>query len=110
MSTYAGPSSGGGVPASERPGSGADSETGAYSRQCRVVIGDAHPLVLEGLSHLLSSESALEIVERCTTGASLLDSIRHHHPDLSLVDLRLQEPDGLEVLRSIKQEALVERQ
>lgn len=83
-----------------------EAETRSATRLVRVVIADDHPLVLEGLSTVLGRESGVHIVERCGTGADLLEAIRRHRPDLVLLDVRMSAPDGLEVLRAVRKEGL----
>ena len=67
----------------------------------RVVIGDAQPLMLEGLAQVLRSLGTTP-VERCCNGADLLQAIATQRPDLAIMDIRLADPDGLTVLRELK--------
>jgi two-component system, NarL family, nitrate/nitrite response regulator NarL len=69
------------------------------------VIADDHPLVLEGLTHLLRT-CAIDVVRRCSTGAELLESVAEHQPHLAILDVRISEPDGLSVLREMRRRGL----
>jgi two-component system nitrate/nitrite response regulator NarL len=80
--------------------------TGAAARLIHVVIGDSHPLVLEGLSTVLGREPGVHIAEQCVTGADLLEAIHTRRPDLAVFDTRVSAPDGLEVLKTVRKEGL----
>jgi two-component system nitrate/nitrite response regulator NarP len=71
----------------------------------RVVIADQQPLMLEGLAQVLRAVPTAT-VERCTTGAQLLDALLNRQPDLAILDVRLGDPDGLTVLRDVRRRGL----
>ncbi|MDA9528456.1 LuxR C-terminal-related transcriptional regulator [Bradyrhizobium sp. CCBAU 25338] len=55
-------------------------------RRIRIVIADRHPIVLQGISSLLSTQSDLAIVASCGNAASCSEAIRLLVPDVALVD------------------------
>ncbi len=67
----------------------------------RLVLADDHPLVLEGLAQLFSTEPDFEVVARCTDGEQALDAIRDHRPDILVLDLSMPRKGGLAVLREL---------
>ena len=71
----------------------------------RVVIGDAQPLMLEGIAQVLRSFGTTP-VDRCCNGADLLQALLTHRPDLAIMDLRLTDPDGSTILRELKRQSL----
>ncbi len=66
-----------------------------------VVLIDDHPLVLHGLEQLLRSGSEFEVLAACGNGADGLKAVEELRPDVVVLDLKLPDMDGLEVLRSL---------
>jgi len=75
----------------------------------RVVLADDHPVVLEGLAQLLSHEDDILVVAACIDGVEALEAVRHHRPDLLVLDLRMPRLDGVAVLQALQQEELPTR-
>lgn len=75
----------------------------------RVVVVDDHPIVLEGLERLFRREGDIAIVARCVNAREALDAVRVHRPDIVVLDLRLPGGHGLDVLDTIRREALPTR-
>jgi len=67
----------------------------------RLVLADDHRLVLEALELLLGREEDLEVVATCVDGREALAAVRHHHPDILVLDLRMPHLDGIGVLREL---------
>ena len=72
----------------------------------RLVLADDHPLVLDGLENLFKTEEGFEVVARCVNGRETLAATRRYMPDVLILDLRMQEVGGLEVLRRLVEERL----
>jgi DNA-binding NarL/FixJ family response regulator len=70
----------------------------------RVILVDDHPLVLNGLYHLLQEYPEFEVLDRCLSGGEALAATRQHHPDILVLDLLMPGMDGLEVVRSLQNE------
>jgi two-component system response regulator DesR len=70
----------------------------------RVVIAEDQALVLGALAALLSLESDIEIVARVGDGASALDAVRAHKPDILLSDIEMPGLSGLDVAEAITKE------
>jgi two-component system nitrate/nitrite response regulator NarL len=68
----------------------------------RVIVGDHYPIVLEGLARVLGHEPAIQIVDRCTTAAAIVDAAAHHRPALAILDAGLVAPDGFALLRDLR--------
>ena len=68
----------------------------------RIVIADDHPVVRRGLAQFIADEEGLEIVAECADGASALEAVARHAPDVLIVDLRMPVMTGLEVLRRLQ--------
>jgi DNA-binding NarL/FixJ family response regulator len=71
----------------------------------RIVLDD-HPIVLGGLHQLLSLESDLTVVARCTNGTDALAAVRRERPDILIADLTMPGFTGLELLREVAAAAL----
>ena len=84
----------------------ASSRSSAIGVSTTAVIADHHPLTLEGLSHLLR-ECSIDVLQRCTTGRQLLESLIAHQPSLTLLDIHIGDPDGLSVLREVRRRGLL---
>jgi DNA-binding NarL/FixJ family response regulator len=72
----------------------------------KIVLGDDHALVLDGLRNLLSAEPDLRVVAVATDGERLLDAVRRFHPDLVVVDVQMPHMDGLTCLERIRSEKM----
>ena len=71
------------------------------ARTIRVIITDDHPLVLNGLDHLLREYREFEVVARCSSGKEALVAVRSHRPDILVLDLLMPGMDGLDVAREL---------
>ena len=71
----------------------------------RVAIADDHPIVLQGLQQLFERHKDFEVVCCSSNGAAALVDIRTHRPDVLVLDLRMPEMSGLDVLRTLAAEA-----
>lgn len=67
----------------------------------RVLIADDHKIVRDGLRLLLDSEPDIEIVAEAETGRETLELIAKSSPDVVLLDLRMPDMDGYEVLDAV---------
>src|SRR3954452_5001976 len=75
----------------------------------RVVLADDHPIVLRCLQALLEPEPGVEIVATAPDGASALELIRAHEPDMAVLDINMPKLAGLEVLEILERDGLTTR-
>ena len=75
----------------------------------RLVVVDDHPLVLDGLVNLFREEDGFKVVARCVNGNEALVAMREHRPDVLILDLRMPEMGGLDLLRRMGEEGLETR-
>jgi len=69
----------------------------------RLVVIDDHPLVRQGISSILRTESSMEVVGEAENFKDAVNVIKSTEPDLSLIDLRLGNDSGLSVIEQAKQ-------
>jgi DNA-binding NarL/FixJ family response regulator len=70
----------------------------------RIVIVDDHPLFRHGLSQLINSNSDYLVCGEASGTPEGLSVIRKLKPDLVIVDLGLQGPNGIELTKSLRTE------
>ncbi|MGN7810207.1 response regulator transcription factor [Flavobacterium sp. KACC 22758] len=73
------------------------------SKRYKMVVVDDHPIVISGISGLLSDLDNIEIVEKMQSGALLLDYIENNEVDLVLIDIFLPVVTGIDLCKAIKQ-------
>jgi two-component system NarL family response regulator len=67
----------------------------------RVLIADDHPVVREGLVTILKSEKDIKVVAEAADGKETCELYHELAPDVLLLDLRMPEKDGLEVITEL---------
>ncbi len=67
----------------------------------RLLVVDDHPIVLEGLSQLLSREADLRVEWKAGSVAEAMAVCRAHTPDMAVVDLSLGDGSGLDLIRQM---------
>ena len=66
----------------------------------RVLIGDDHALIREGIREALRSQ--YDVVGQAADGKALVEAAQKLRPDLIILDLRLPKIDGFEFLETIR--------
>lgn len=67
----------------------------------RTIIADDEHLAREKMRMLLGEEPGVQVVAECENGGQTLEALRHHRPDLLLIDIRMPDMDGFDVLEKI---------
>ena len=68
----------------------------------RVLIADDHATVLEGLVAMISRQSDMVVVAEANNGREAVELWQSHHPDVTLLDLRMPTLDGLGAINEIR--------
>ena len=74
------------------------------SEQIRVFSVDDHPLLREGIAALVNNQPDMTLVAEAATGAEALERFKQHVPDVTLMDLRLPDMSGIDILIAIRTE------
>ncbi len=70
----------------------------------RVFSVDDHPLLREGIAALVNNQPDMVLVGEAATGAEAIQQFKEHVPDVTLLDLRLPDMSGIDVLIAIRSE------
>jgi DNA-binding NarL/FixJ family response regulator len=71
----------------------------------RVLIADDHGIVREGLvSMIRRNKGDMTVVGEASNGREAIDLWKQHRPDVTLLDLRMPELDGVEAINEIRGE------
>ena len=68
----------------------------------RILIADDHPIVRQGLKHILEESGYVRSIEEAETGREVVDKIRQSPFDVILLDISMPGMSGLETLEEIK--------
>lgn len=77
-------------------------EKTAAGGKASVLVADDHPIVRDGLVQLISQQTDLECCGEAATQAEVTEKVAALAPALLLLDLRLKDGDGLELIKSLK--------
>ena len=69
----------------------------------RVLIADDHGVVREGLVSMIQRNRAdMSVVGEASNGREAVELWKQHRPDVTLLDLRMPELDGVQVIKEIR--------
>lgn len=80
------------------------SEQSNPQTRSRILVVEDHPLVREGVIHLLRQQADLEPCGGIDTVSGVPPAVRSSHPDLMLLDMRLTDGDALPHIPAIRAE------
>jgi two-component system nitrate/nitrite response regulator NarL len=74
------------------------------SNTIRVVLADDHVFVRDGIKSLLENEANIEVVGEATDGLEALKIVEINKPDLLILDIRMPNMTGIEVVEKLRSE------
>jgi DNA-binding NarL/FixJ family response regulator len=72
------------------------------SNPIRVVLADDHVFVRDGIKSLLENEANIEVVGEATDGLEALKIVETAQPDLLILDIRMPNLTGIEVVEKLR--------
>jgi DNA-binding NarL/FixJ family response regulator len=80
----------------------AKAQLDVHAKKYRVLLVDDHPIVRQGLALLIDREADLSVCGEADGAHSAFHAMETLRPDIVLLDISLNGPDGLEVLKEIR--------
>jgi DNA-binding NarL/FixJ family response regulator len=74
----------------------------AAIKKSKVLVVDDHPIVRQGLALLINRETDLTVCGEAEDARMAMQSITTAKPDILVVDISLNGPDGLDLLKDIR--------
>jgi two-component system NarL family response regulator len=71
--------------------------------RARVLVVDDHSLLRTGVANIINQELDLEVVAEAADGRDGVEAFRTYRPDVTLMDLRMPEMEGVEAVRRIRE-------
>ncbi len=68
----------------------------------RIMTVDDHPFLREGLAAIINSQTDMKVVGEAINGKDAIEKFPHYQPDVTLLDLRLPDLSGIDVIIAIR--------
>jgi two-component system, NarL family, nitrate/nitrite response regulator NarL len=79
------------------------------SARVRVLVADDHPLFREAVVRAVRERPEFELVGEAADGRAALTAIQELSPDVAVLDVKMPELDGLQVLNAVQRDGLPTR-
>jgi two-component system NarL family response regulator len=77
---------------------------GPVPKTIRVLIADDHLVYRIGIRNLIGSEPGFEVIGEAADGNQAIELYRSLKPNVLLLDLRMPQKNGIEVVRAVREE------
>ena len=71
------------------------------SAKIRVLVVDDHPITRFGIAAIIEATPDMTVVAQAGSGEEAVELYEMHHPDITLMDLRLPGMSGVEAIRTV---------
>jgi DNA-binding NarL/FixJ family response regulator len=78
------------------------SQNNVGSSKSRILVVDDHPIVRQGLALLINQEADLVVCGEAEEAMGAMHVLASSKPDVLIVDISLNGPDGLDLLKNIR--------
>jgi DNA-binding NarL/FixJ family response regulator len=77
-------------------------EVAVVAVRANVLVVDDHALLRTGVANIINQESDLHVIAEASNGLEAVEAFERHHPDVTLLDLRMPVMEGVEAVRQIR--------
>lgn len=74
------------------------------SNSIRILTVDDHPLLRDGIAALVNNQPDMTVVAEASSGLEAVERFKEHRPDITLMDLRMPDMDGIDTMTAIIRE------
>jgi DNA-binding NarL/FixJ family response regulator len=71
----------------------------------RIVVVDDHPALREGLAAIIANEGDMKLIADAGTGTEAIANFREWRPDITLIDLKLPDINGIDVIQKVRSQS-----
>jgi|SRR5215813_1590721 len=74
------------------------------SHKIRVLVVDDHPLMVAGIVGEIKAQSDMTVAAQASDGEEALSLYRIHHPDVTIMDVRMPKMNGIDAITAIRKD------
>jgi two-component system nitrate/nitrite response regulator NarL len=73
------------------------------SNNIQIILVDDHPVVRDGLQHMLAQEKDMQVIWKGAGREEVLSQVEKLSPNVVVMDIKMPDVDGIELTRQLKQ-------